>query len=361
MGEGQNMKLLILTQKIDINDDLLGFMNNWVAEFAKYCEKITVIALGVGRHDLSANVKVLGLGKEEYSRHSRAIRILAFIYRFYKYIWQERKNYDKVFVHMNKEYVWFGWLLWKLIGKKIIFWYAHYKTELPAKISLFLSDKIVTSTRLACKYKSKKMTVVGQGINTDFFRNLNYGQSNQINLLSLGRISPVKNINTLIRAMAKIVKENDKIFLNLVGEPGHEYKGYFQGVKDLVKNLGLEPRVKFHGRISNSETLEFYNKNDIFINLTVSGSFDKTTLEAMACERLILVSNAVFKEIFPKDLQKILMFKERDENDLARKLINLINLSEDKKNEIKKINREIIINNHSLKNLVKNIMEVLKG
>lgn len=365
------MKLLILTQKIDINDDLLGFMNNWAAEFAKHCELVTVIALGVGKHDLPDNVKVLSLGKDNFidnlrirnSRHSHIIcRFVLYLFNFYKYIWQERNNYDKVFVHMNKEYVWMGWPIWKLLGKKIIFWYAHYKTELPAKISLFLSDKIVTSTWLACKYKSKKLTVVGQGINTDFFRNLNYNKDgDKINLLSLGRISPVKNIDTLIKAIAIAVKESDKIFLNLVGESGPEYQGYFNGIKDLVKNLGLESRIKFCGRISNSETLEFYNKNDIFINLTASGSFDKTTLEAMACEKLVLVSNTVFKEIFSPDLQKILMFKERDEKDLAEKLFRLINLPEDKKNEIRKINREIILNSHSLKNLVKNITRVLEN
>jgi glycosyltransferase involved in cell wall biosynthesis len=349
------MRLLLITQKIDINDDLLGFMNNWVVELAKYCEKVTVICLYKGRFELPENVEVLSLGKESGESNLR------YILKFYKYICQERKRYDKVFVHMNKEYLWFGWLPWKLMGKKIIFWYAHYKTELPAKISLFLSDKIVTSTRLACKYKSKKLTVVGQGIDTDFFRDLKYKSDDKINLLSLGRISPVKNIDMLVRAMAELREKNDKIFLNLVGEPGLEYKEYFQGIKDLVKNFGLESRIKFYGRISNSETLEFYNKNDIFINLTASGSFDKTTLEAMACGKLVLVSNVVFKEIFPKELQEILMFKERDENDLAKKIIDLINLSEERKEEIRRINREIILNSHSLKNLVKNIMQVLEN
>jgi glycosyltransferase involved in cell wall biosynthesis len=350
------MKLLIITQKIDINDDLLGFMNNWVAEFAKYCEKVTVVCLYKGKYELPENVKVLSLGKENNAPS------LKYILNFYKFIWQERKSYDKVFVHMNKEYIWMGSILWKLMRKKIVFWYAHYKTELPAKISLWLSDRIATSTRLACKYKSKKLTIVGQGINTDFFRNLNYElDDKKINILSLGRITPVKNIDTLIRAFSLAAKKDDRIFLNLVGESSPEYEEYFQGIKDLVKNLRLESRVKFLGRVSNKEALDFYNKNDIFINLTESGSFDKTTLEAMACESLVLVSNLVFREIFPEDLQKILMFKERDEKDLAKRLINFINLSKERKDEIEKINREIIVRNHSLKNLVKNIMRVLEN
>jgi len=64
------MKLLIITQKVDMNDDVLGFMHGWINEFAKHCEKITVICLQKGEHELSDNVKVLSLGKEnlEFAR-----------------------------------------------------------------------------------------------------------------------------------------------------------------------------------------------------------------------------------------------------------------------------------------------------
>jgi len=74
------MKLLIVTQKVDKNDDILGFFHGWIAEFAKHCEKITVIALGVGEYDLPRNVEVLSLGKE--GGKSR----LKYILNFYKYM-----------------------------------------------------------------------------------------------------------------------------------------------------------------------------------------------------------------------------------------------------------------------------------
>ncbi|MBU2219890.1 hypothetical protein KJ665_01980, partial [Patescibacteria group bacterium] len=61
------MRLLILTQKIDFNDDILGFMHGWVVEFAKHFESIIVIALGVGEYKLPENVRILSLGKEKNS------------------------------------------------------------------------------------------------------------------------------------------------------------------------------------------------------------------------------------------------------------------------------------------------------
>src|SRR3989338_9595639 len=102
------MQLLILTQKVDINDDILGFMHAWILKFAQACELVTVVCLEQGEHHLPANVKVLSLGKE--TGKSR----LKYLFNFYRYIWRERKNYSAVFVHMNEIYVILGWLCWKL-------------------------------------------------------------------------------------------------------------------------------------------------------------------------------------------------------------------------------------------------------
>ena len=60
----KNMKLLVIAQKVDINDDLLGAFHNWIAGFAMRYEKVTVICLSEGEYDLPSNVKVLNLGKQ---------------------------------------------------------------------------------------------------------------------------------------------------------------------------------------------------------------------------------------------------------------------------------------------------------
>ena len=58
------MKLLIITQKIDQNDDILGFFHRWVEEFAKNTEKVVVIAQFVGQYNLPENIEVFSMGKE---------------------------------------------------------------------------------------------------------------------------------------------------------------------------------------------------------------------------------------------------------------------------------------------------------
>jgi len=111
------MKLLILTQKVDKNDDILGFFHRWLKEFAGRVEKLTVICLQKGEYDLPENVKVLSLGKE------RGVSKLGYVLNLYKYIWVLRAQYGHVFVHMNQEYVLLAGLCFMIQGPAETFRY----------------------------------------------------------------------------------------------------------------------------------------------------------------------------------------------------------------------------------------------
>ena len=121
------MRILICTQIMDRKDSALGFFQKWVASLAPHFEHVEVICLKEGEHFMPSNVHVSSLGKEKLfqdtlAKNSTQTRFGTFLQRirysinFYKIIWQERNNYDAVFVHMNQEYVLLGGLIWKLLG-----------------------------------------------------------------------------------------------------------------------------------------------------------------------------------------------------------------------------------------------------
>src|SRR3989344_4493728 len=113
------MRLLVITQKVDRNDPVLGFFHRWIEEFSKHCEKVHVICLKEGVNDLPENVAVHSLGKEEGKSR------ITYLWRFYYYVLKYRSQHDAVFVHMNPEYVLLGSLFWKIVGKRIVLWYMH--------------------------------------------------------------------------------------------------------------------------------------------------------------------------------------------------------------------------------------------
>ena len=59
------MNLLIMTQKVDASDPILGFFDRWIDAFAAHCPSVTVLCLEEGTHDLPSSVRVFSLGKEK--------------------------------------------------------------------------------------------------------------------------------------------------------------------------------------------------------------------------------------------------------------------------------------------------------
>jgi len=351
-------KILVLTQKVDLDDDLLGFFHGWLEKLATKAEKLTVVALSVGRYDLPASVAVYSLGKEKMKKMPRWLRRILTTVNLFGYIWRYRKDYDSVFVHMNVEYVILASWLWRLMDKKIVLWYAHYLIDWRAKLAFWWADKIVTSTAKACRISSSKLKVVGQGIDIDKFKAESQKPKvdDKFHILFLSRVSRIKKLDLLLKAFSQLTDKYPNLFLDIVGAPTPADGKYQQEVGDLIRELGIGDKIKSWGAVPNFKTVDFYNQADLYINLTPTGSFDKTSLEAMACEAPTLVCNRAFDEYFDEALKKEMIFEEDDEKDLVEKIGHFIDQPIDKKRAIGSQQRLIVEKYHSLDRLINNLI-----
>lgn len=343
------MRLLILTQKVDLNDDVLGFFHGWIKELSKKYSSIIVIALEVNNYDLPENVEVLSLGKE--NGRSK----IKYIINFYKYIWNKKSNYDSVLVHMNAEYMALGGLLWKLWGKRTSLWYNHSHGSVWARISTYISDNIFYTSPFAFMAKFRKSVKMPVGINTDLFK-LNENISKKDNsLLFLSRISPVKKLKELIEALLILDQDNIDFKLTIAGEASEGSENYFNKIKVLSKDLEMKGKVQYIGSVPNYETPSLYNEHEIFINLTESGSFDKTIVESMSSGTLVLVLNESLKDFLPKDF----IFSDSSPQVISDVIKKALSMDSDSgKNHISK-NRAYVESGHSLKKLTNSLYGLL--
>jgi hypothetical protein len=67
------MRVLMITQKVDLDDDILGFTHTWVNKLAEKVERLYVLALAVGRHSLRDNVELFSMGKERGNSRSKCL------------------------------------------------------------------------------------------------------------------------------------------------------------------------------------------------------------------------------------------------------------------------------------------------
>lgn len=345
--------LLIITQKVDENDDLLGFFVGWLREFSKKFDKVFVITLAKGDCDLPENVFIYSLGKEKNS--SRLTRFV----RFYWHLFRLVPRSNGVFAHMSPIFAIMVWPAAAIFRKRIILWYLHRSVTRRLKIAEKLSYKIVTSTAESLNIKSRKIVEIGHGIDIGRFRSLRpvgpMGQNGPVRILSVGRISKIKDYETLVRA-AKILKDKGFDFnLKIVGRPVMSYDlEYFESLKKLVQDLGLENEIKFVGFVPYSRIADYYKESDIFVNLAPKGGIDKAVLEAMASGSLVLAANEAFKRYFGR-FGRVLVFTHGVPNDLAQKIEDLLNLSNENWGDIVTFLQRSVEKNHSVQGAVDRI------
>ncbi len=157
------------------------------------------------------------------------------------------------------------------------------------KADLLLSTSHIMREEIA-HYTSKPVEVMPFGVDTKVFRKQTVHEDHK-QLLHVGTIKPIEEkygIEYIIEAAQMLKQDDKKIRYYLVG-PG----GNLQHYKDLIASKGLESSFEVTGRIPFSRIQDYHNLLDIFLNVSIddSESFGVATVEAMACEKPVIVSD----------------------------------------------------------------------
>lgn len=105
----------------------------------------------------------------------------------------------------------------------------------------------------------------------------------------VGRISPLKDLFTLLQAAALVHEDRPDIKFRLYGNPPAEDKPYYEECLELRDRLGLEEVVIFAGYASNPAIA--YNEGDVVLLSSISEGFPFATLEAMLCGKPVVATS----------------------------------------------------------------------
>lgn len=138
----------------------------------------------------------------------------------------------------------------------------------------------------------------------------------KIRILYLGRFSPEKGVDILIRA-ASLLKVPFEICL--VGD-GPDKADLVQ----LAEDLDVSNTLTFVGWVSENEISQYYKKADVFVHPTrLPEPFGRTIVEAMSFGVPLITSDAGAPKTIA--IGASLTFKSEDHEDLARKIATLRN------------------------------------
>jgi glycosyltransferase involved in cell wall biosynthesis len=281
------MKVLMMTQHLEKDHWLLGFIHTWVAELAQQVEQLAVIALSIGKIDLPHNVAAFSLGKElGLGRVARAQRLASLLKL-------ALPGKDVFFSHLSDTYPLLAAPFCRWRGIPMTMWYTHRSVTWRLRLSEKLVQRIYTASPESLQLHSHKTRVLGHGIDTGLFTPAQPNPNGRI--VSVGRITPIKNLHLLIEALPEVPQAQ----VVLVGAPAlPSDEGYQAQLQTRIAELGLQGRVVFAGGCSPAQTAAHYQAAQFSINLAPTGGLDKVVLESMACGTPALAFNRTFAPLF---------------------------------------------------------------
>lgn len=353
------MRLLVFNLATDLDDPILGFTTSWINAIARKVDHIDVITMRSGRIGTDDSVNVFSLGKEK--QHGKLRRFFEF-YRHLIHIFKAGQI-DACFSHMNPLFTVLAAPILKAKGIPTITWYAHPSITPTLKLAHLLSDRMIASVATAYPHKKDKLVVVGQGIDTNIFVPLESVEERQERIiLCAGRISPVKDHPTLLKAVALMKqRENIPLKLLIVGSaPNREGEKYAQELHELTERLGIQDIVQFIDGVPMEDLPFWYQQCDVHVNLTPTGFGDKVAWEAMSCGKPCILANEGFKETLGIYADS-LTFQHGCFTELADRLSWLLSQEEKVRISIGMYLRRQVVDMHSLENLSLNIVTLFKS
>ncbi len=335
------MRLLVVTQKVDASDPILGFFHRWIAEFAAQCESVIVIGQYVTDFHLPPNVKVLSLKKERGSwRITQVLR-----YRWL--LWKYRREYDAIFVHMTPIWGVFAWRMVIFFRKPLYLWYEARGTRWPLKVAVWLATKVFSASAAGMPIKTSKSVITGHGIAVDTSAFDTSAMVRDVHLVvTVGRITASKNLPVIIHAFETLPQES-RLFL--AGAPlTSDDHALLSRLRLMFHQKGMEHRVEVRS-LSQQEVASMLKKAALFLHAS-STSLDKALLEAMASGCLVVSCAEAARSVLPKEC----LATPEGMGDRAK---TLLALPPEEQDALRGKLRELVVKDHSLPRLIERLME----
>lgn len=340
--------LLMFNLAVDADDPVLGFTTRWLNELARHYTTVDVITMRVGRLAVADNVRVYSVGKERgISEAGRVPRFYAILARLLR-----RKRYERCFAHMMPLFAVMGAPLLALYRLPLLLWYTHRQDHRVLRLAERAAWRVITASPDSFPFATPKLTVMGHGIDTDFYAPADQLPTQPPTILHVARLSPIKHQDTLLHAThdlpARVLLVGDAVHAD-----DHAYAERLQALATLPERA---VSAQLAGSLSAEQVISWMHRSSIGINLSPVGLFDKAALECMACGLPTIVANPAFDEVLGDHTARLRVAAPDDIDGLRDRLQALLALSAPERQQIGTDLRQAVVQQHGLPHLIERIV-----
>jgi len=270
-----------------------------------------------------------------------ALAALSYILSSLLWLLKYGKKYQVIHCHRAESPAIIGIFAKLLYGKKVVVKISGgdlglvnqvIRRKLLSAVNVFiaLTDEM-RAKLIRCGFPEAKIVIIPNGVDTNRYmplsRKAKLSMREKLGLpidekliIFVGRLHPVKGLDTLLYAWQKISQSigTNKARLLILGEGPQE-----PFPRQLVSQLGLEATILFLGRKGN--VAKYLQSADTLALPSLSEGLPNALLEAMACGLPVVATDVGGNSEVISDLKNGILVKPKDSGQLAEALIKVLN------------------------------------
>lgn len=170
------------------------------------------------------------------------------------------------------------------LADTVVYLTGRYQQQVKERIGLF--------------FREKRAVIIPNGVNVErFYPSVQYrARGDTVGMAA--RLSDQKDIDTLLRAFAKLVKRYPErpLTLRLAGDGPHR-----AALESLTDSLEIADVVIFEGMLSENEMVVFYQSLSLYVHATRSETMSTSVVQALSCGLPVIASDIPgMADILPK-------------------------------------------------------------
>jgi glycosyltransferase involved in cell wall biosynthesis len=195
--------------------------------------------------------------------------------------------------------------------KKLIQNYAFKKADL-----IHAWGPVMTISMIEANVDMNKVLVLPKGIDLTKFGNQNNANPEKICAIVTRSLLPEYRHDIILKSFAILNQKGIDFVLTIIGDGTQLSK-----LKDLAKDLGIENKVNFTGRIPNTELPKLLQQSNIYISMPITEGVSASLFEAMATNCYPIVTDIAGNKSWIKHRENGQLVTVDDYKMLAEELI----------------------------------------
>lgn len=339
-----SVRVVFITQQIDPGHPALAATVPKVRALAELVDEVVVLADGAVADALPANCRVRTFGADH--KAGRGLRFEAALAGELRGL-----RSGAVVAHMCPIYAVLAAPLVRPLRIPLVLWFTHWRASRLLRAAERGATAVTTVDARSFPLDSRKVHAIGHGIDVSEFPCSPVREGPGLRLLALGRYSPAKGLEVVLRAVASTDAD---VSVDIHGPAlSDEERAHRLVLERLAAELALDGRVSLGDAVPRADVPGLFAAHHALVNNMRAGAPDKVVYEAAAGCLPVLASNPVFDSLLEPEQR----FPRDDPSALAERIRALAETSAGDRMAIGRRLRERVEAGHSVQSWARGILD----